>query len=160
MDVDAIVKVVSGLGVPVAILVGIAVGTWKSGRYAAVRLFDKDEGLVTKIVRKHAEFIDVLVGTNARNTSATEKIDGSLEDLKGALNTVLTEVRNGHTKVGNIADRFTGIEQALARALAELESQGKFLSSALWKKGEPDDTPYRRPLPAGPNRSAVADAGS
>jgi hypothetical protein len=55
---NELAQLVSSLGLPVVLLLGVALGAWRLGKYVAKRLLDEEDGLLTKLAARHSAFLD------------------------------------------------------------------------------------------------------
>jgi len=124
---------VSTLGFPIVLVLGLGLAAWHLGRFLARRLFDEDKGLVTQMVAKHGQFLaetsghlerqEVLAQENGKLLSSLAALQA---DPKGPTSTVLTNEAIIHlaealekiaTDRGvNITDQVQAIRRRLQRA--------------------------------------------
>jgi len=55
---NEIAQLVSTLGLPTVLVLGIALAAWRVGRYIATRLLDEDRGILTQLASRHSAFLE------------------------------------------------------------------------------------------------------
>lgn len=74
--IDTVIKVGREFGVSTAILLGVAAMFW----YILRRLFQKDEGILTKVAERHVDFVDSLERTHKELTESNRKLTDVAEE--------------------------------------------------------------------------------
>lgn len=93
---NELAQLVSSLGLPVVLLLGLAVAAWRLGKYTVERLCNEKDGLLTKMVARHSAFLDETSGHLNRQEALLTNLAALQADPKGPNSTVDTNVALVH----------------------------------------------------------------
>lgn len=87
---NELAQLVSTVGLPTALVIGVCLAAWKCGQYVTRRLFDEDKGIITHVASRHNAFLDDTAKHLDRQEALLTNLAALQADPKGPTSTIGT----------------------------------------------------------------------